>query len=25
LMAEDGVYAEMYSVSEAPPEPKPAD
>ena len=25
LMAADGAYAEMYSVSEAPPEPKPAD
>ena len=25
LMAADGVYAEMYSASEAAPEPKPAD
>ena len=25
LMAAGGVYEEMYSVSEAPPEPKPAD
>jgi ATP-binding cassette, subfamily B, bacterial len=25
LMAADGVYAELYGASEAPPEPKPAD